>query len=135
MAIYSGVADLHQRDLIYQNVLRPDSDAWKMIATPYYNNYVIFAMDRAGHTEDVMNFARNYWGGMIAEGATTFWESYDPTWNKNDFHKHLNADDGTGYFVSLCHGWSTGVTNWLSECVLGVTPTGGLQDLARSNPI
>jgi hypothetical protein len=125
MAIYSGVADEADKNAIYSQVLNLDSPAWNQIATPYYNNYVIFAMSQAGHPQDAMTFARNYWGGMIQEGATSFWESYDPKWEKKDSHFHLNADDGTGYFVSLCHGWSTGVTNWLTEEVLGVKSTAG----------
>lgn len=124
MAIYSGVADAKQQDAIYANVLRPDSPSWNVMASPYYNNYVIFALSQSGHNQDAMNFVRNYWGGMIAEGATSFWEAYDPSWPKQDFHRHLNADDGTGYFVSLCHGWSSGATDWLTECVLGVHSTG-----------
>jgi alpha-L-rhamnosidase len=59
---------------------------------------------------------------MIDEGATSFWEGYDPSWPKTDFHAHLQADDGTGYFVSLAHGWSSGPTVWLTEQILGVRP-------------
>ncbi|HEV2474203.1 MAG TPA: alpha-L-rhamnosidase C-terminal domain-containing protein, partial [Chthonomonadales bacterium] len=83
------------------------------------------AMSMAGHTRAAMGIVRKYWGGMIAEGATTFWEGYDPSWPTADFHAHLQADNGTGYFVSLCHGWSSGATSWLTEQVLGIRPTGG----------
>jgi hypothetical protein len=124
MAIYSGTANSEETQAIYNKVLQPESPAWKMVATPYYNNYVIFAMSEAGHTTDALTILRNYWGGMLAEGATTFWEGYDPSWPKKDFHRHLQADNGTGFFVSLCHGWSTGATNLLTERVLGVQSTG-----------
>ncbi|MGC8623997.1 MAG: alpha-L-rhamnosidase C-terminal domain-containing protein, partial [Phycisphaerae bacterium] len=54
------------------------------------------------------------------------WEAYDNAWPKKHFHRYLKADNGQGYFVSLCHGWSTGVTNWLTEYVLGIqTRSGG----------
>jgi alpha-L-rhamnosidase len=125
MAVYSGTALPASHDAIYGKVFAPDSPSWNQIATPYYNNYVIFAMSELGHTQDAMDFVRRYWGGMIKEGATSFWESYDQSWNKHDSHLHLNADDGTGYFVSLSHGWSTGATNWLTERVLGVRPSAG----------
>jgi alpha-L-rhamnosidase len=36
----------------------------------------------------------------------------------------LQADDGSGYFVSLAHGWSSGPTAWLMEQILGIQPTG-----------
>jgi alpha-L-rhamnosidase len=82
-------------------------------------------MSLAGHNRETLDFLRRYWGGMLAEGATSWWEGYDPTWEKTDFHAHLQADNGTGYFVSLSHGWSSGPTSWLTERVLGVRPTSG----------
>ncbi|MDR3690582.1 MAG: alpha-L-rhamnosidase C-terminal domain-containing protein [Fimbriimonas sp.] len=125
MAIYSGVATPDQVAAIYREVLRPDSPAWGYVATPYYNNYILDAITQSGHMDDAMKFVRTYWGGMLAEGATSWWEGYDPSWPKEHFHAHLQADNGTGYFVSLSHGWSAGPTNWLTERVLGVRPTGG----------
>jgi len=113
MAIYSGVATPAQQEAIYQSVLRPGSDAWDKtgtppynahVITPYYANYVIFAMSLAGHNADTMRVLRDYWGGMVAEGATTCWEAYDPQWPKTDFHANLYADGNHGYFISLCHG-------------------------------
>ena len=52
----------------------------------------------------------------MARGATTFWETYNPLWPKRHF---------AGYAMSRCHGWSAGVTSWLTECVLGVQPKSG----------
>ena len=133
MAVYSGVATPEQQRAIYAAVLNPDSPAWDKTGTPpynngvvspYYNNYVIYAMSRTGHTADTLRVLRDYWGAMLAEGATTCWEAYDPQWPKSDFHANLYADGNHGYFVSLCHGWSSGPTSWLTERVLGVRPTG-----------
>jgi alpha-L-rhamnosidase len=64
---------------------------------------------------------RAYWGGTLAEGATSFWESYDLRWPKTNAHLSLQADGTSGYFVSFAHGWSAGPTAWLSENVLGVS--------------
>ena len=80
-------------------------------------------MAALNHRTDALEWMRKYWGGMIAEGATSFWEAYDPRWPKQDFHAHLEADNKTGYYVSLAHGWSSGPTAWLMEQVLGVQPT------------
>lgn len=124
MAIFAGATTPAETTAIYQAVFAPESPAWSYIATPYYNNYVIYAMSLAGHTQAALNFIRRYWGGMIAEGATTFWEGYDPSWPKKHFHLYLQADNGMGTFVSLCHGWSSGPTSFLTERVLGVRPTG-----------
>ena len=126
MAIDAHVADAQQREAIYKQILGPRCPSWKQMATPYYNNFVLFAIGHLGHTNQGLKFAEKYWGGMIREGATTFWEAYDNSWPKKHFHRFLKADNGEGYFVSLCHGWSSGVTSWLTEYVLGVQPrTGG----------
>ena len=124
MALFADATTPAETSAIYQKVFAPGSPAWNQIATPYYNNYVLFAMSDAGHTGAALKFARDYWGGMIKEGATTFWEAYDLSWPKVNPHKHLGADNGVGYFVSLCHGWSSGVTAWLTERVAGIRPTG-----------
>lgn len=119
MAIYSGAADAKETAAIWQRVLSQPS---KFMISPYYNFYVISAMADAGHRREALDWIRKYWGGMTNEGATSFWEGYDPSWPKTDFHAHLQADDDQGYFVSLAHGWSSGPTVWLTEEILGVRP-------------
>lgn len=79
-------------------------------------------MSKTGDRRIALSWIRKYWGGMIAEGATSFWEGYDTRWPKEDFHRFLRSDDGEGYFVSLSHGWSSGPTAWLMDNILGVTP-------------
>jgi hypothetical protein len=133
MAIYSGVADDAQKAAIFDRVFSHLYPVELMI-TPYYNNYTIFAMAQSGHPKAALDFIRWYWGGMIDEGATSFWEGYDPRWPKKEFHKHLQADNGMGYFVSLSHGWSAGAASWLTEELLGVSPTAGGYRKARIQP-
>jgi alpha-L-rhamnosidase len=95
-----------------------------LIISPYYNYYVIRAMAEMGHREQALKWIRQYWGGMVDEGATSFWEAYDPSWYREDFHSSLQSDNRSGYFVSLAHGWSSGPTAWMMEQVLGIQPTG-----------
>jgi hypothetical protein len=119
MAIFSGVANTAEAGTIWEHVL---SRPRHFVITPYYNFYVISAMAEAGHRREALEEVRNYWGGMVREGATSAWEAYDPTWPKDDFHSALQADDRRGYFISLAHGWSSGATAWLTEQVLGIQP-------------
>ncbi len=81
-------------------------------------------MAEMGHRPEALAWIRQYWGGMLEEGATSFWEAYDPSWYHEDFHSSLQSDNRSGYFVSLAHGWSAGPTAWLMEQVLGIQPTG-----------
>ena len=90
------------------------------VVSPYFNAYVLDAMAAGGHIPEALTWMRAYWGGMLAEGATSFWESYDLRWPKSDPHLALQADGTAGYFVSMAHGWSSGPTAWLIENVLGI---------------
>ena len=91
--------------------------------TPYSNSWVIEAMAATGHAEQALDWMRAYWGGMLNEGATSFWENYDLRWPKTDYHLSLEADGTSGYFVSLSHGWSSAPAFWLDENVLGIVPS------------
>jgi alpha-L-rhamnosidase len=126
MAVLSGIAGPEKYDAIWKNVLSSVGHLKynAFIISPYYNYYVISAMAMMGHRAEALAWIRQYWGGMIAEGATSFWEAYDPSWYKEDFHSSLQSDNRSGYFVSLAHGWSSGPTAWLMEQVLGIRATG-----------
>jgi hypothetical protein len=120
MAVYAGLADAGQRVAIWENIL---SRPYRFTVTPHMNFYAISAMAEAGRRKEALEWIRNYWSGMLRPDTTTFWEGYDSRWPEEHFHQHLQTDHGEGYFVSLCHGWSSGATAWLTEQVLGIQPT------------
>lgn len=95
--------------------------------------YVLKARALAGDYQGCIDLIRQYWGGMLSLGATTFWEDFDLSWlnnacrideicpeNKIDVHGTYGDYCYKGYRNSLCHGWASGPTPWLSEHVLGV---------------
>ena len=95
--------------------------------------YILTARAMAGDYEGCLEAIREYWGGMLSLGATTFWEDFDVEWMKDaaridelpkegqiDVHGAYGRFCYKGYRHSLCHGWASGVTPWLSENVLGV---------------
>ena len=126
MAVLSGAAETtdypHLWNRVFANIDKVTNGS--PVITPYYGYYVLQAMAMLGHRGEAVAWMRDYWGGMIAEGATSFWESYDRRWTKRHFHTGLEADGLAGYYVSLAHGWSAGPTAWLMEQLLGVRPTG-----------
>ena len=135
-AVISGVADPSQYNAIWSKSLSSVGHVRfnSLVTTPYYGYYILTAMARTGHREDALEWMRQYWGGMLDEGATSFWEAYDPDWFKEDFHASLQADRRSGYFVSLAHGWSTGPTPWLMEQVLGIQSQGAGFDTVDIRP-
>lgn len=101
----------------------------------FYGFYVLQALAKARDAETAIDFIRTYWGGMLDQGATTFWEDFDLDWTKNasridelpaagkkDIHGDYGAYCYVGFRHSLCHGWASGPTAWLSQHVLGVQP-------------
>ena len=101
----------------------------------FYGFYVLQALAKAGETDTALDFISRYWGAMLDLGATTFWEDFDLDWTANaaridelvpagkkDVHGGYGAYCYVGFRHSLCHGWASGPTAWLSEHVLGVTP-------------
>ncbi len=70
------------------------------------------------HTQ-VLQEMRDYWGGMLREGATSFWEKYVPTETDT---QHL-AMYGRPYGKSLCHAWGASPVYLLGKYYLGVKPT------------
>jgi alpha-L-rhamnosidase len=125
-AVIGGAAGPDRYSAIWEHVFSQvgKGSTKGLIISPYYNYYVIRAMAETGHRQEALEWIRQFWGGMLREGATSFWEGYDPSWYKEDFHSSLQADNRSGYFVSLAHGWSAGPTAWLMEQVLGIQPTG-----------
>lgn len=125
-AVIGGAAAPEHYAAIWNNVLSGvgKDGTHGLIITPYYNYYVIRAMAELGHRREAIDWIKQFWGGMIDEGATSFWEGYDTSWYKGDYHASLQADNNSGYIVSLAHGWSAGPTAWLMEQVLGIKPTG-----------
>jgi len=101
----------------------------------FYGLYVLEALAEAGETEAALNLIRQYWGGMLDLGATTFWEDFNLAWTDNaagidelvpkgktDIHGDFGDYCYEGFRHSLCHGWASGPTSWMSRHVLGITP-------------
>ena len=77
-------------------------------------------MCEIGDLAYVTNMLRSYWGGMIAEGATTFWETYDPNMNGAEHYGMY----GRPYGKSLCHAWGATTPLYIfGKYILGVRPT------------
>jgi len=97
--------------------------------------YILTARAMAGDINGCLKCIKEYWGGMLQLGATTFWEDFDIDWMENaakidelvwdnsdkiDVHGTYGKHCYKGNRHSLCHGWAAGVTPWLTENILGV---------------
>ena len=101
----------------------------------FYGYYMLEAMDEAGEDQRALDTVRDYWGGMLDVGATSFWEDFNLAWTNNCFRidempvagkKDVHGDYGDfcykGFRHSLCHGWSAGPAAWCVNRILGIRP-------------
>lgn len=116
-AILFDMVDDERKELIKNNVIL--NPGILQITTPYMKFYELAALCEIGEQKQVLDFVREYWGGMLRLGATTFWEAYDPTL-ADDKHYEMY---GRPFGKSLCHAWGANPIYLFGRYYLGVRPT------------
>lgn len=115
-ALLFGIATPEQKENIIQGVLL--SDTVTKITTPYFEGFELEAMCSIGNYSFFENMLTSYWGGMLALGATTVWEEYDPAKSGAEHY----AMYGHAFGKSLCHAWGATPVSLFGKYYLGVTP-------------
>lgn len=104
--------------------------------TGFMGYYILTAMAQSGDDERILSVIKDFYGGMIACGATTFWEDFDIAWLKDLPEgiealpkvnvKNIHRDYGKYCYKelrhSLCHGWTSGVIAFFIRTILGIKP-------------
>jgi alpha-L-rhamnosidase len=116
-AIFFNYFNNEQKQAVKQNVLL--NDKIQKITTPYMRFYELEALCAMGEQKYVLNEMKNYWGGMLQAGATSFWEEYNPS-KKGAEHYAMY---GRPFGKSLCHAWGASPIYLLGKYYLGVQPT------------
>ena len=101
----------------------------------FMGGYIMEARAMAGNVKGALDDARDFWGGMLKMGATTFWEDFSVDWMENaapiddivpEGKKDIHGDFGqycySNFRHSLCHGWSSGPAWFFIKRVLGIRP-------------
>ncbi len=99
----------------------------------FMSYYILKSIAMGGQTKQALQIMKEYYGGMLKRGATTFWEDFHMDWlngsgridelplkEEMDIHGDNGAFCYRGYRHSLCHGWASGPVPFLAEKVLGV---------------
>lgn len=99
----------------------------------FYGYYMLEALAKDGKYSEGIDVITDYWGAMLDLGATTFWENFnynerfnavaiDQLPDESKFNIHSDGGDYCyiGLRASLCHGWASGPTSWLTNHVLGI---------------
>jgi len=124
----SGLADPERTN---REVLSPGGSRGYSTFMGYY---ILAAKAKAGDWEGALRDIREYWGGMLKMGATSFWEDFDIAWmdnagridevvpeGKKDIHGDFGSHCYQNFRHSLCHGWSSGPVPFLMRHILGIT--------------
>ena len=69
------------------------------MVTPYMNHHFVEALILCGEKEKAIDYMKYYWGGMLLQGADTFWELYNPD-------NPQESPYGSSAVNSYCHAWS-----------------------------
>ena len=98
----------------------------------FMSYFILTAVSQLFGAERAEKLMKDYYGKMLSCGATAFWEDFDTEWVKEDStveycdreEDDIHGNNGKfcykGYRHSLCHGWASGPTAWLSRHVLGI---------------
>lgn len=114
--IYDYLSEEEKKDIMTSVMLNPEIED---ITTPYMRFYELEALCQMGMQEQVIKEIRDYWGGMIKQNATSFWEKYNP----NDKGRQHLTMYGRPYGKSLCHAWGASPIYLIGKYYLGVQPT------------
>mgnify|MGYP002772256441 FL=1 len=95
--------------------------------------YIFSAIAETGKISAAVEIMKEYYGGMLSRGATTFWEDFDVDWLIDSGRidelpppgvKDIHGDFGNycykGFRHSLCHGWSAGPVPFITQYILGI---------------
>ena len=115
-AILYDLCDDDKKQSIINNVLK--SDKVQPITTPYMRFYELSALLKVGEIDFVLDEIKAYWGGMIEQGATSFWETFDA----RESGPEKYAMYGRKFGKSLCHAWGASPIYLIGRYVLGLQP-------------
>ena len=95
--ILAGVIDTKKGKEVLARLEKMDSVVG--MVTPYMNHHYTEALFLCGENEKAVEYLRYYWGGMLKQGADTFWEVYNP-------ENPQESPYGSSIVNSYCHAWS-----------------------------
>lgn len=128
-AILFDIADDERKKILLESVLLNEEIA--QITTPYFKFYELEALAAMGCMDRVLDTIRTYWGGMLAQGAVTFWEEYDPAVPEDQQYDMY----GDRFGKSLCHAWAASPIYFLEKYFLGVEPLSPGYRTFRAEPL
>jgi hypothetical protein len=121
-AIHAGLVPKARVNSLLKTIW--DSPEYPRPFGPSYYLIVLEALAASGRTDAIWPVIRDYWGEMLARGATTWWEVFDPTtpeWSyPHTFLGNTATFECDWIPISACHGWSNVPGYIIPRYLLGV---------------
>ena len=119
-AVNAGFTDLKEKTALFSQVFFNSRE--RISYSPFNQYFVIRALGAIGRPDIALETVKEYWGGQLDYGGTTFFEVFRPDWN-NELKPNDPVPNNQCGYTSLAHPWGAGVTRWLTDEILGVKPT------------
>ncbi|WP_274362079.1 alpha-L-rhamnosidase N-terminal domain-containing protein [Paenibacillus thermotolerans] len=104
----------------------------------FFYHIVLEVLFERGYGEAALDIIRTYWGEMLARGATTWWETFDPSTPHCTIPSPFQGNTPTYLAdhipVSHCHGWGASPTYLLTQRVLGIDVSGLSERIVHLTP-
>lgn len=101
-----------------------DTKALVEIKGAFFQHIVLEVFVRLGMTGRALGLIRDYWGGMIDRGATTWWETFDSSTPHGVTPSTYGGNVPTylweGPLVSQCHAWGASPAYILNQLISGI---------------
>ncbi len=128
LAVVTGFADAETSSVIADALERKDLPP---VGTPYMSVFEALALAKAGRFDAALRLIREIWGGMLALGATSFYEGFNPA---ETGKQHLVFYDRP-FGKSLCHAWSAGPLFLIPQLIAGLEPAADGWKEFKVNPL
>jgi len=119
-AINTGMLNKNEVNRLYEKTFTDRQN--RLSFSPFNQYFIIQALAQIDQYDYALETVRDQWGAQIKYGATTFFEDFRPSWNI-DLKPNDAPPNGQCGYTSIAHPWGGGVVKWISEEILGVTPS------------
>ena len=130
-AAFQAYAGIKPAQEVYEFLVKDGAHGF----STFLSYYILSAIADAGRADKAVELMKEYYGGMLDMGATSFWEDFDLNWMENsapidrlpregerDIHGDFGKHCYVGFRHSLCHGWSCGPVSFLIKKLAGIEP-------------